>query len=86
MNILAGLYEYTSLFYGLYEADEGRGSSLWWCELLAQVRHRNSWNNNTNLSHTATLTNPAVKYEHLEKQSTKYVHNMYKTYEEHNKT
>lgn len=38
----------TSFLYGLDQADEGQGGRLWWCELLAQVRHRNSWNNNTN--------------------------------------
>lgn len=47
-STLAGWHGYTSLLYGLDQADEGWGSRLWRCELLAQVRHRNSWNNNTN--------------------------------------
>lgn len=52
-NTLAGWHGHTSLLYGLDQADEGWGSRLWRCELLTQVRHRNSWNNNTNHCYTS---------------------------------
>lgn len=52
-NVLAGWHEYTSFLYGLDQADECWGSRLRRCELLAQVRHRNSWNNNTNHCYTS---------------------------------
>lgn len=57
-NPMAGWHEHTSLLYGLDEADEGWGSRLWWCELLAQVQHRNSWNNNTNHCYTSGTKPP----------------------------
>ena len=52
-NVLAGWHGYTSFLYGLDQADEGWGSRLRRCELLTQVRHRNSWNNNTNHCYTS---------------------------------
>lgn len=52
-NVLVIWHRYTSFLYGLDQADEGWGSCLRWCELLTQVRHRNSWNNNTNHCYTS---------------------------------
>ena len=57
-NTMAGWHGYTSLLYGLDQADESWGSRLWWCELLAQVQHRNSWNNNANHCYTSGTRPP----------------------------
>lgn len=52
-HVLLDWHWYTSFLNGLDQADEGWGSCLRWCELFAQVRQRNSWNNNTNHCYTS---------------------------------